>query len=171
VYVNADGSADLGIGGASLFARDALRRLHARGLADFVLDDHEYFNPWPASRWLAFWLQLSLREADGDLPLAVRAYNVGIGRAVRGQGHEYLAAVERRRHRYFEGPSHSPTWSALSQYRRDQQWLPRLVVRATLHARAPIAPCARAACSLPASPGQDSPEPVGAMPTPEQTCS
>jgi hypothetical protein len=98
VYVNADGSTDVGVGGASVFARDALRRLHARGLADFALDDHEYYNPWSASRWLAFWLQLSLDEADGDLSLAIRAYNVGIGGAAQGQGLEYLEAVERRRH-------------------------------------------------------------------------
>jgi hypothetical protein len=149
VYVNRDGSADIGVGGASAFARDALRRLHARGLADFVLDDHEYYNPWLAARWLAFWLQLSLDEAHGDLGLAIRAYNVGIGRAVQGHGQDYLAGVERRRRRYFEGPSDSPTWSALSQFRRDQLWLPRLVVRAPFQVRAPVAPCAEPACALP----------------------
>jgi hypothetical protein len=160
VHVNTDGSTDLGLGGASLFARDALRRLHARGLADFALDDHEYYNPWPAARWLAFWLQLSLDEADGDLSLAIRAYNVGIGRAVRGRGDEYLSGVERRRRRYFEGPSDSPTWSALSQFRRDQQWLPRLVVRAPLRAHAPVVPCASAECALPAAPAEHRPSDV-----------
>ena len=77
-YVNADGSADIGIGGASAFARDALRRLHARGAADFTLADDEYDNPWLATRWLAFWLRLSLDEARGDLGLATRAHNVGM---------------------------------------------------------------------------------------------
>jgi hypothetical protein len=171
VYVNADGSTDVGVGGASVFARDALRRLHARGLADFALDDHEYYNPWSASRWLAFWLQLSLDEADGDLSLAIRAYNVGIGGAAQGQGLEYLEAVERRRHRYFEGPSDSTTWSALSQYRRDQMWLPRLVVRVPLRARVPVAPCAEAACSLPASPERNPAEPAAPLPDPPQLSS
>jgi hypothetical protein len=158
VHVNADGSADLGIGGASQFARDTLRRLHGRGLADFMLQDQEYYNPWLAARWLAFWLQLSLDEAGGDLPLAVRAYNVGIGRAGRGLGQDYLSGVERRRRRYFEGPSDSPTWSALSQFRRDQVWLPRLVVRAPLRVHAPVAPCASAGCALPAAPTAQPPD-------------
>jgi hypothetical protein len=152
VYVNGDGSTDVGVGGASLFAREALRRLHDRGLADFTLRDQEYFNPWLASRWLAFWLALTLDEARGDLDLATRAYNVGIGRAGRGWGQEYLAGVERRRRRYFEGPSDSPTWSALSQYRRDQMWIPRVVVRPPLSARVPVAPCAAPACALPDAP-------------------
>jgi hypothetical protein len=151
-YINADGSGDLGIGGASAFAREALRRLHARGLADFALDDDQYYNPWLGSRWLAFWLRLSLDEAEGDLEIAIRAYNVGIGSALEGQGHEYLAGVERRRRRYFEGPSGSPTWSTLSQYRRDQLWIPRLVVRPPLPARPPIAPCAEAGCDMPRAP-------------------
>jgi hypothetical protein len=152
VYTNADGSDDIGIGGASAFARDAVRRLHARARADFALEDDEYYNPWLASRWLVFWLGLSLDEADGDLPLAIRAYNVGIGRAAAGDGREYLAGVERRRRRYFEGPSDSPTWSALSQYRRDQLWVPRLVIRPPLRARAPIAPCVGDECSMRAAP-------------------
>jgi hypothetical protein len=164
VYINTDGSADIGIASASAFARDALRRLHARALADFALDDDDYYNPWLASRWLAFWLGLLLDEADGDLPLAIRAYNVGIGRAVGGQGRDYLAGVERRRRRYFEGPSDSPTWSALSQYRRDQVWIPRLVIRAPLHARAPVALCAEAACRMPAAPPQVPAEGVAPMP-------
>jgi hypothetical protein len=129
VFTNRDGSQDIGLGGASQYARDTLRRWHARGLVGFTLRDEEYFNPWLASRWLVFWLGLSIGEARGDLDLAVRAYNVGISRAIAGDGEAYLEGVERRRQRYFEGPSHSPTWAALSQYRRDRLWLPRIVVR------------------------------------------
>ena len=156
-YVNADGSADIGIGGASAFARDALRRLHDRGGADFTLADDEYDNPWLATRWLAFWLRLSLDEARGDLGLATRAHNVGIGRALRGQGEDYQAGVERRRRRYFEGPSDSRTWSALSQYRRDQLWLPRLIVRPLLRANMPFTPCVDQTCALPAAPLREPP--------------
>lgn len=155
LHINPDGSTDIGLGGASVFAREALGRLRERGLADFTLRDDEYYNPWLASRWLAFWLRLSLDEAGGDLALAIRAYNVGIGRATRGQGQEYLAGVERRRRRYFEGPSDSPTWSALSQYRRDQLWIPRVIVRAPLEPRAPVAPCVEPTCALPAAPARE----------------
>lgn len=129
VFTNRDGSQDFGVGGASQFARDTLRRWHQRGLADFTLQDDEYFNPWLATRWLVFWVGLTIDEARGDLDLAIRAYNVGISRAIGGDGADYFEGVERRRHRYFEGPSHSPTWADLSQYRRDRAWLPRVVVR------------------------------------------
>lgn len=123
LHRNRDGSMDVGIGGASDFARRTLRRWHEAGLADFTLGDDEYYNPWLASRWLAFWMDLTIHEADGDLDVAVRAYNWGIGRALAGGGADYLDAVRRRRQRYFEGPSDSPTWFTLSQYRR-APWTP-----------------------------------------------
>ncbi len=118
LLVNRDGSTDVGLGAASGFARRTIRRWYASGWVDFTLTDDDYFNPWHASRALAFWFDLMLHEANGDLPLAIRAYNVGIGSALAGHGGDYLAGVERRRHRYFEGPSNSPTWSALSAFRR-----------------------------------------------------
>jgi hypothetical protein len=118
--VNADGSVDIGLGGASGFARQTIRRWYTEGRSDFSLDDEEYFNPWLASRSLTFWFDVVLHEANGDLGLAVRAYNWGIGRAMGGAGDAYLASVERRRSRYFEGPSRSPTWRRLSIFRRFQ---------------------------------------------------
>ena len=39
------------------------------------------------------------------------------GRARDGAGEGYLNTVERRRRRYFEGPSDSPTWRVLSRFR------------------------------------------------------
>lgn len=157
-HVNRDGSADIGIGGASAFARDAIRRLYERDLADFTLADDDYSNPWLAARALAFWLRLSLDEAGGDLALAIGAYNVGIGRARQGLGTEYRAGVERRRQRYFEGPSSSPTWSALSQFRRDQGWIPRVIVRPLLPARPTAPPELPPWGVLPAAPAMAPPE-------------
>lgn len=117
-YMNRDGSIDIGLGGASGFARRVIRRWYKQGLCDFTLEDEEYYNPWLAARWLAFWFDLMLQEAAGDLELAIRAHNWGIGRAMEGAGDEYLRMVQRRRDRFFEGPSRSPTWRTLSQFRR-----------------------------------------------------
>jgi hypothetical protein len=118
VYRNADGSLDIGIGGASDFARRTIRRWYVAGLCDFTMTDDDYYNPWLSSRFIAFWFQQMLQEAGGDVDLAIRAYNKGIGDALEGDGAEYLAGVSRRRRRYFVGPSDSPTWTALSEYRR-----------------------------------------------------
>ena len=116
--VNRDGTRDIGLGGASEYARDVLRRWYAAGRVDFTLADREYYNPWKATRWLAFWFGLMIDEARGDLDLAVRAYNWGLPRAQDGEGRDYLAVVKQRRARYFEGPSRSPTWRILSAFRR-----------------------------------------------------
>jgi hypothetical protein len=118
IYRNADGSLDIGIGGASDFARRTIRRWYVAGLCDFTMSDDDYYNPWLASRWIAFWFEEMLQEAGGDVDLAIRAYNKGLGDAMDGAGDDYLAAVRRRRMRYFVGPSHSPTWATLSDYRR-----------------------------------------------------
>jgi hypothetical protein len=93
--VNADGSVDIGLGGSSDFARRTIRRWYTEGRSDFSLVDEEYFNPWLASRSLAFWFDVVLHEGNGDLGLA--PYNGGIGRAMAGAVDAYLAGVERRR--------------------------------------------------------------------------
>jgi transglycosylase-like protein with SLT domain len=117
---NQDGSLDIGIGGASAFARETIRDWYAEGLVDFTMSDEDYYNPWLAARWLAFWFKEMLQEAHGDPVVAIRAYNRGIASALKGAGDDYLEAVRRRRRQYFEGPSRSPTWRALSVYRRQQ---------------------------------------------------
>jgi hypothetical protein len=116
-FTNADGSRDLGLAGASGYARDVIRDWYVRGLVDFTLADADYFNPWPAARFAAFWFDLMVHEADGNIDLAIRAYNQGIARARLGHGDDYLAGVRRRRRQYMRGLSGSPTWNAVLAWR------------------------------------------------------
>lgn len=122
--VGFNGQRDFGLAQASEHARERMRALYERGAVDVRLEDEDYFNPWAATRFVAIWVRLLLDDVQGDLDWAVRAYNRGVSRAFDERGDEYLAAVQRRLHRFIRNRDSSPAWSHLWWRARAIPWHP-----------------------------------------------
>ena len=110
---NCDGTLDVGLAQASSYARERIRSMHEAGLVDVALTDEDYLNPWMATRFVAWWMQLMLDETNGDLDLAVGAYHRGSGAAGDRLGAAYVVMVHRRWSRFIRNQDAPQSWSYL----------------------------------------------------------
>jgi Transglycosylase SLT domain len=119
VRTNVAGNHDLGLAQVSDATRIELQRQREAGTIDFAPErDEDFLDPWKATRVVALWFEIMLRETRGDLDAAIRAYHRGAPSARRGRGETYLASVVAKRRQYMmDRPSGSPAWDALVKLR------------------------------------------------------
>ena len=104
------------------YCRRTVQRLARAGAVDFTLDEHDYFDPWKATRVVAVWFDLMLQESNGDLALASRSYHRGSPLAHRGEGEAYLANVKRLRRLYIRDEGASLAWHFLFNLARTEEF-------------------------------------------------
>lgn len=129
LLVNTDGSLDMGLGGASGYARDRMRRLYEQGLVDIAPEDSAYYNPWVATRFVAIWMGMLIDETKGDLHRSIRAYNRGLARAHDSLGTTYVETVNRRLSRFIRNQNTPPAWDYVWRRgkeieREEWPWMP-----------------------------------------------
>ncbi len=112
--VNQWDNRDLGLAGCSNHCRRILGEMAAEGRVDFLLEDHEYYDPWNGTRVAAIWFGRELVLADGDMDVAIAAYYRGHAAASRGEGAEYAANVKRLRRQYIAAEDAPPAWAFLA---------------------------------------------------------
>ena len=113
VNQNTFGNRDLGLAQCSDHCREQIEHMALAGEITFRPSEEDYFNPWTATRVATVWFQRELRNAGGDVSLAVRAYHRGIDNALDEKGDLYLQTVQRRRDRYIVNQTASPSWKFL----------------------------------------------------------
>ena len=111
--VNAYGNRDLGLAQCSDYCRAEIAAMGQAGAIDWAPTEADYFDPFVATRVATLWYARELRNAAGDLEIAVRAYHRGPERAWDDRGTRYLEQVRDKHERYLRVVGAPPSWTYL----------------------------------------------------------